>query len=745
MLDEVAHHRKGAATQQAQFFRRNGGQHHLARCRAGGFPVRVRTEIHAYRRLGGGLPDDALKLGEPRLALSVSLIVGGNLGVIGREIGHDAPALFRLRGGLLGDLSRGLVGAPLPDLLAVLAGEAHTGDKRDPQNNHDRDSAAHGRLLRLREILGKEEEPGDAGKDDERDHRVMDEKANLPATVGEAEAGGKGAAVAPWQASSMNLGLLLPELADVESLAERRRHWVRANAYGGAPDSGRILLQYDVLTFDDYAHIVANFDRLAKELRKEGQLLGKDLWAGRRLLGMKQRPREYTPTFQGYVAYLCDLDARFSDEIQKLARPSTFPEDGRKEHTLIVAPTNWGKSELIKALAYHHVQRGDAAVIVLDPGGDLAKQIARWPELGERLVYVEPELKAGMTVGINPLDGAGLDERGRNHVAEILAMAIDDIVAAPLSQNMINLALNCATVLLSVPDATLADMSLMVRPVVRGVAARNKPIEAKTANDARWDTLMAVAQSYRRPSVATFFREEFVAEHYESTRGALRARLRGLLSRIDLEGMIDGPATLRLEDAVNARKVILVNLAKFGPDASAAVGRLLVAAIAGLARRRAELPAGAERVPIHLFVDEASTMVSQQMVRALAELRKYGLHLTLAQQVGGAGFSKEQRDVLFKNTGIKFIGKTDAEFFKLADAPEARHELPKIQRGEFWVQWGHGAELRRLRVRSDLAGWSHGIDDAAWAARVDQQVATWYRPAMPPALPPGRDRPSRPL
>lgn len=574
----------------------------------------------------------------------------------------------------------------------------------------------------------------------------MNEGVNLPAKVGDAGAGSKGGALTLPLPPEMNLGLVLPELDDVEGLARRRRGFVQGISKL-APDHRSILTSHDVLPFDHFCHLVERFDVLAKGFRKNGTIEGRDTWAGRRLLDMEICPREYTPTFQGYVAYLCDLDARFSDEIQKLARPSTFPEEGRKEHTLIVAPTNWGKSELIKALAYHHVQRGDAAVIVLDPGGDLAKQIARWPELGERLVYVEPELKAGMTVGINPLDGAGLDERGRNHVAEILATAIEEIVGAGLTAHMMNLALYCATVLLSVRGATLRDLGLMCRPLPKGGGrdARNKPIGAQTANDARYLELMKAAQSYARPSVAAFFQDEWVAENYEPTRAALRARVRGLLSRIDLEGMLDGAATLRLEDAVNARKVILVNLAKFGPDASAAVGRLLVAAIAGLARRRAELAAGAERVPVHLFVDEATTMVSTQMVRALAELRKYGLHLTLAQQVGGAGFSKEQRDVLFKNTGIKFIGKTDAEFFKLADAPEARHELPKIQRGEFWVQWGHGAELRRLRVRSDLAGWSHGIDDAAWAARVDQQVAAWYRPAMPPALPPGRDRPSRPL
>ncbi len=148
-------------------------------------------------------------------------------------------------------------------------------------------------------------------------------------------------------------------------------------------------------------------------------------------------------------------------------------------------------------------------------------------------------------------------------------------------------------------------------------------------------------------------------------------------------------------------------------------------------------------MPVHLFVDEATTMVSEDMVRTLAELRKFGIHQTLAQQVGGAGFSNEQRAVLFKNTAIKFLAPTDGELAKLAGLSNAEAAaLPKIERNQFWVQWGHGAPLVRLQVRSDLAGYHHTVDEAAWRACVQRQLQTWYRPAFeePPPPPPPKKR-----
>jgi hypothetical protein len=709
-------------------------------------------ELGADGVLGERLGHAGLKLGEASGPLLRGGLAGGFLALASCRLGGELLALLLLHGGLFLGLRHLLFNAAR---LAVSAEPAHHVNEGDKANGDNGDDTAHRRRLHGGELLRQEGKAGESGEDDKRDHGAMNNQTNLPATLDQdallrkaraqlAAVGAKPGALAPIVATTMNLGTVLPELAAVDALVKQRQAKVQGHAKD-APDRAKILTNHDVMDFETYSHTIGNFDRLAKELRDQGKLAGLDTYAMRRVLTLPLKPRAYADSFAGWVAYLHDIDARFGDEIQALAKPSAFPEEGREEHTFIVAPTKWGKSELMKALAYHHVQRGNAAVVVLDPGGDLVKQIARWPELAnsDRLIYVEPELKPDMAVGFNPLDGRGLDERARSHVAEMLGTAIGETVAE-LSANMTNLARHCATVLLGVPDATLYDLRLMVKPVVRGKAAgvRDK-LKTPTPDDVRFDELIAITKAHPRRSVASFFQNEFVAEHYEGTRAALRARLTGLLSLIDVENMINGPATLHLETAIDARKIILVNLARFGQSGSTMVGQLLVGSIAGIVRRRAELPAGAPRVPIHLFIDETTTMVSEQMVRALAELRKFGLHLTLAQQVGGAGFTNEQRKVLFANTGVKFVGKTGDDLMNLADVSAAfARELPKIQRGQFWVQWGHSADLARLQVRSDLAGFAHAVDDAAWSACVDRQIAAWYRPAMVTPPPPA-ERPRR--
>ena len=60
-----------------------------------------------------------------------------------------------------------------------------------------------------------------------------------------------------------------------------------------------------------------------------------------------------------------------------------------------MSTTKTGKSELLKALCLNYVQQADyASVLVLDPGGDMSRQIAQWPELipQGRLLYLDPAL-----------------------------------------------------------------------------------------------------------------------------------------------------------------------------------------------------------------------------------------------------------------------------------------------------------------------------------------------------------------
>ena len=545
-------------------------------------------------------------------------------------------------------------------------------------------------------------------------------------------------------AANLELGELAPDVATVERMVRDRM------AYVGEP----------LLLYRDYCEAVGNLSRLARDARQrelEQADAGNADWldpaqaraadrARRRLHvrgdenpaidGLLEASKHdaLTPDFEGWLRYLGKQGPiEKAMKHPRYQREGLFHEAGLEESVLVVAPRKWGKSELLKALVWHHVKAPNdtnpaAAVVVLDPGGDLARQVAHWPELSgpgrpsDRLVYVEPELVEGLSVGFNPLDGAGLDHRGRNHMAGMLAEALSTLTA-DLSLAMKTLVKACSTVLLATPGATLRDLQVILRD---------------PENDARAAELYARAVAYTDdPSVQDWFLHEFSGEGYKGTRSYLRNRFNELLVSYDFAGMFAGPETVSLAAAIEARKVVLVNLAKFdNEDAVRVAGRLFVAMVGAIARRRAQNP-NAARAPIYLVVDEATVLAGNELVKMLAQLRKFGLNLILAQQVLGSGFSTEDKQTLSDNTGCRFIGGRDKRIVTdmLHTGRDLRDELPAIERMHFWTEWPEKGGPHLLKVRSDLAGYAYTVSPSEWAsyvARATHPEAGYYRPAMAP-------------
>ena len=72
-----------------------------------------------------------------------------------------------------------------------------------------------------------------------------------------------------------------------------------------------------------------------------------------------------------------------------------MPERDRQRHTYVLGKSGSGKSELLKLLVYGYLRKpGSATVVVIDPHGDLAEEIARFKEhrKSDRLIYIDPYL-----------------------------------------------------------------------------------------------------------------------------------------------------------------------------------------------------------------------------------------------------------------------------------------------------------------------------------------------------------------
>ena len=116
-------------------------------------------------------------------------------------------------------------------------------------------------------------------------------------------------------------------------------------------------------------------------------------------------------------------------------------------------------------------------------------------------------------------------------------------------------------------------------------------------------------------------------------------------------------ATLNIEAELNAGKILVFSLSKanLGNEVSQVFGRLLIAQIKNLGFRRQHLPK-AERRPTFVFVDECQNYVGERIETALTELRKYGIHMILANQVIGQNMGTQLTNILMSNTAVKITG-----------------------------------------------------------------------------------------
>ena len=160
-----------------------------------------------------------------------------------------------------------------------------------------------------------------------------------------------------------------------------------------------------------------------------------------------------------------------------------------------------------------------------------------------------------------------------------------------------------------------------------------------------------------------------------------------------------------------------------GDEASEAFGRLVVAAVQGLALRRADTPES-ERTPINLFIDECQNYIAPATMQILEEARKYGVSLTLAQQVVGRGMSSEMRTVVLNNTNVKVAGRTPEDDTMAKILGRTQADVQSLETGQFWMKVGNGNTFL-LSANADLVGNSIAMSDASWRKIKLEQLASY--------------------
>jgi len=189
-------------------------------------------------------------------------------------------------------------------------------------------------------------------------------------------------------------------------------------------------------------------------------------------------------------------------------------------------------------------------------------------------------------------------------------------------------------------------------------------------------------------------------------------------------------STFNFYDAMNTRKIILINLSRglLSEIASAFMGGVIMAKLQQAALKRALLPAQ-QRTVFSIYVDEFQNYTSESFVSLLSESRKYGIALTLANQFLTQIKNERIVEAILGNVGtiISFrVGLHDGKALQPRFAPEVTpSDLINLPNWQAYVSTQVNGQSRRpfsmqtIRPREEL--------NQQTAARVldTQQTTVW--------------------
>jgi hypothetical protein len=455
----------------------------------------------------------------------------------------------------------------------------------------------------------------------------------------------------------------------------------------------------------------------------------------------KRGPR-YEPTPEGWKQYLRDVSEDFYDFLCQSV-PVVISESARLRHTYLCGSSGHGKTETLKVLIYSYlVNYPECAVVVIEPSGQLAPQIARWREhiRSDRLIYLTTDRDTGRCPVINPFQISGVDPLDRSTratrikrvVAQELVKGLSEVIAAgddsELSTNMEAVLSSCVTVLLNRKGSTLNDLVRFMDD---------------SQNQYLIDDALTLTNHKR---TLEFFQTRFKGNMggLSATKTAIFNKMHSIMEGGALEDFTCGESTIDLEHELNEGKFVVFDLAKgkFGEQQSPAIGRLVVALLRGIAFRREDIPES-KRVPCHVFIDEFPNFVSDSVTTIMQEARKFKIILTLCQTELG-DMPPQTKDAVFNNATLRIIGAVGKNVGEAARFIHVQEDqIRMLASFHFLMKVENRLPAIEIAVESTVTGDANAMSEAEWQRVWAKQLERYY-PAerhLNPVEPP-RQRPT---
>jgi hypothetical protein len=298
--------------------------------------------------------------------------------------------------------------------------------------------------------------------------------------------------------------------------------------------------------------------------------------------------------------------------------PVVLPDSLRARHSYFAGRTGAGKSTLLVNMALQDMEAG-RGVAFIDPHGEaIADLLLRIPpDRVEDVIYfnmTDDKQPIGFNI-MGATDPLEQDLVIREFMGLMYRLFDPNRVGmiGPRWEQAVSTAMHAAFCL---KDPTLNE----VLRIISDLDYAKEVFQFVTDPVARqiFERVIMRMSDYHRSEILDYITSKFV-------RFVMDERVRNVISQTHY--------TLDVRRVMRDRKILLVNLAKgvIGPETAQFIGLLLLPQILIAALGRASLPPE-QRELFCLYIDEFHTFETQALASALAEGRKYGLSLTLANQ-----------------------------------------------------------------------------------------------------------------
>lgn len=295
----------------------------------------------------------------------------------------------------------------------------------------------------------------------------------------------------------------------------------------------------------------------------------------------------------------------------------------RARHTYVIGATGHGKSTMMEYAIMQDIMNGNG-VAVLDPHGDMARDLLQYipEERMDDVIYFDPD-DLEYPIRLNPLelnaDLTGDDlEREKylltEYTVEIFRKLFsDDDSGGSRIEAVLR---NAIYIAFTTKDPTLFTIYRLIT---------DKDYRRKIANKLDDEVLK------------NFWNNEFDAggEYQRVKMGfGVTTKINRFLTAIFVRRVMDTPkSTIDFDRIINEGKILICKLSKgdLVKDTSSLFGTTVLARLQIAGQRRGKMREK-DRRPFYIYIDEFQNFATTTFVEMLAESRKYGLHLFMAEQ-----------------------------------------------------------------------------------------------------------------